>query len=326
MSSATLLRHKFITVLNKNPILPKKGGFQDYCKIGKIWVGVGPSPGFAVMPLALVWQAKMAVVTPLAGVYRDPLLEEMDTVELEGFDHNWGVFRGTHYGSVGVYTNPVGQTYAGERKGGKGFNKAHGYGVHNKSPSQGMTNSGQIANGHWHGHVEGHGRWADGAVVYDLYHCGRRVHYASVHPDGRCKYDEQPCGADHVGLVALKAAAQQAGVRMPPTSIQRKPAPSAEPTPAPVGFLARSVLCLLLARGFGRACASVRVRPCVRVPARACICACVCVHDHVCVGVCESVCARLCAYAAWCARARVCVRICVRVVSVCVCVCVCVCA
>ena len=44
----------------------------------------------------------------------------MDTAELEG-----SVFRGNHYGSVGVYTREDGATYAGGRKG----DVAHGYAV-----------------------------------------------------------------------------------------------------------------------------------------------------------------------------------------------------
>ena len=44
----------------------------------------------------------------------------MDTVTVRG-----DIFRGTHYGSVGVYTHAYGYTYAGAHEGGK----AHGEGV-----------------------------------------------------------------------------------------------------------------------------------------------------------------------------------------------------
>jgi hypothetical protein len=41
-----------------------------------------------------------------------PFWKAMDTVELKGY---LGVFRGTHYGSVGVYTDEYRHTYAGGR-------------------------------------------------------------------------------------------------------------------------------------------------------------------------------------------------------------------
>jgi hypothetical protein len=233
----------------------------------------------------------------------------MDTIKLKG-----EIFRGTHCGSVGVYTHADGHTYAGGRKGGV----AHGEGV--LTWSNGTTESGQRADGHWHGHCEVH--YACGDVDYFLFERGKAVHWARVRAGGACSvhyarlrrngarfYDREPCDPNHAGHAALKDAAQQAGVRMPPTRIHRKPAPSAETRRTRhFGFRALSVL----VPGVGpriRACVCkcarvyVCVRPCVRVPARACICACACVHHCVCVGRCESVCARLCAYAARCARA-----------------------
>jgi hypothetical protein len=154
----------------------------------------------------------------------------MDTVELT----RWGVFRGTHYGSVGVYTNKDGHTYAGERKG----DVAHGHGV---VTYDGNTYSGQFADGDWHGHREVH--WADGDVYYGLWECGKSVHYAHLRPNGDCFYDNQPCGADYAGHLALKAAAQQAGVRTRPYphSTQAR-AVGRTATHAPFGFRARSVL------------------------------------------------------------------------------------
>ena len=38
-----------------------------------IWVGVGPSPGFAVLPFALVWQAKKAVANKKAAEEAAPV-------------------------------------------------------------------------------------------------------------------------------------------------------------------------------------------------------------------------------------------------------------
>jgi hypothetical protein len=143
----------------------------------------------------------------------------MDTVEFEGLG---GVYRGTHYGSVGVYTNANGHTYAGGRKG----NLVHGYGV--VTQTNGFTFSGQLADGRCHGHCERH--FANGDVCYDLFERKQeeddeglpaQVHVAIVGPDGDCDYDGERCSADHADFAALKAAAQQAGVRMPPTRIQR---------------------------------------------------------------------------------------------------------
>jgi hypothetical protein len=209
----------------------------------------------------------------------------MDTVQLFG-----GVYRGTHYGSMGVYTNEYGHTYAGAHKDGV----AHGFGVFTNSG--GNTYSGQFADGRWHGHCETH--LVIGDVSYELFERGHREHLARVRRDGACFYDRQPCGADHADFAALKAAAQQAGVRMPPTRIQRKPAPSAEPDAHAVsGFVCtRSVLVpgvgprlWACACKCARVCACVRVRVCVRVVVRASVC----VHNRVGVSVCVNLCARV---------------------------------
>ena len=87
----------------------------------------------------------------------------MDTIKFYG-----SIFRGTHYGGVGVYTDANGSTYAGGREGGV----AHGEGV--LMWSDGSTWSGQLADGEWHGHFEVH--CADGDVVYGLYERGIPVH------------------------------------------------------------------------------------------------------------------------------------------------------
>jgi hypothetical protein len=213
----------------------------------------------------------------------------MDTVELKG----WGVFRGTHRGSVGVYTDAGGRTYAGGHKGGV----AHGHGVVTRS--DGDTYSGQFADGWWHGHCEVH--WAGGTVVYYLWERGnlKEMLRARVERDGACFYDDKSCGADHAAFVALKAAAQQAGVRTCPlpasnASLRRRPTRDARA----VSVFARARFwCLASARGFGRACASVRM----------CICACVCVH----VSLCVRVFVRACACTLGCAWT--CVNLCVRV-------------
>ena len=168
----------------------------------------------------------------------------MDTVEIKIYS---GVFYGTHYGSVGVYTHAYGDTYAGEHEGGK----AHGEGV--VTYPNGTTSSGQLADGHWHGHCEWH--WADGDVDYDLCERGKQVHWARVAPDGDCFYHYKRCGADHAGFVALKDAAQQASVRTCPL-------PASNASPRRSVFARARFWCPASARGFGRACASVRVCMC----------------------------------------------------------------
>jgi hypothetical protein len=209
----------------------------------------------------------------------------MDTVELKGYGFG-GVYRGTHYGSVGVYTHKDGHTYAGERNEG---GKAQGEGV--LTCSDGTTVSGQRADGHWHGHREEHR--ANGEVYYGLWERGNWVHFARVRPDGDCEYDCKRCGADRADFVALKNAAQQAGVRMPPTRIQRN-ARARRPNPRRTrrfGF--RTAL------GFGAwrrpAALGVRVQVCACVYVRASVCACPCACVYLCVRV----------------RARSCVRGCV---------------
>ena len=137
----------------------------------------------------------------------------MGTIEVNGY-----VFDGVYCRNLGVYTHEDGHTYAGEHEGGS----AHGYGV--GQGSNGETVSAQYANGRWDGH--GEVRWVNGDVGYYLWEHGNRVHFARVEANGTCFYDKQPCGADHAALVALKAAAEQAAVRMPHTSrtaIRRTP-------------------------------------------------------------------------------------------------------
>ena len=127
---------------------------------------------------------------------------------------NRDTYHGISLDGRGVFKATIGRTFAGQCKGGY----ACGLGV--VTYSDGTTWSGQFAYGRWDGHRETH--WADGDVDYDLCERGNRVHRARVKPDGDCEYDYKPCGADHADFAALIAAAQQAGVRMPPTRIHRK--------------------------------------------------------------------------------------------------------
>jgi hypothetical protein len=169
----------------------------------------------------------------------------MDTIEVWG-----GVFHGVHRGSVGVYTHEDGHTYAGAHEGAM----AHGYGV--LKGSVGNTYSGQFANGRSHGHVEVY--WPDGDVVYWLYEHGKEVHCAHVKPNGACDYDDERCGADHAGLVALKATAQRAGVRNTRIPARKRPDTCAR----------THVLCMCI---------------CFRVRARTFLCGDLCVCAGVCV-------------------------------------------
>ena len=203
----------------------------------------------------------------------------MDTVKTP-----WGVFRGTHCGSVGVYTHEDGSTYAGGHEGGK----AHGEGV--LTYSNGRTASGQFADGEWHGHREDH--YANGVVVYVLYERGSTVHCACVRPDGDCFYDNVPCGADRADFAKLRAAAQRAGVRIcpypHPTQCPRR---SAEPRRTRrFGF--RTAL------GFGAcrrpAALGVRLQVCACVCVRASVCACACACVYLCVRVHARSCVRGC--------------------------------
>jgi hypothetical protein len=137
----------------------------------------------------------------------------MDTIKISGVI-GWWNFHGVHRSNAGVYTRKDGccrlaggATYAGGRKGGV----AHGEGV--LTLSNGDTVSGQFADGHWHGHCERH--YTNGDVYYGLYERGKlsSVHHARVFANGRCFYDDEPCGVDHPDFAALQAAAQRAGVR-----------------------------------------------------------------------------------------------------------------
>jgi hypothetical protein len=227
----------------------------------------------------------------------------MDEIEL--FSR---VYHGIHGGNVGVYTHEDGSTYAGAQEGGN----AHGYGV--LTYSHGDTRSGQLANGRSHGHAEVH--WADGDVYYFLYEHGNLVHTAYVEPNGACFYDGVPCGADQADFAALKAAAQQAGVRACPY-----PHPTQCPRRTRSGRKPQRVLVFAGLRFFGvdprlSACACAILRACVRVYAFACACACACVFC-VCMWACDCACNCACVCACvlrvcmrlWvCVSARVCAR------------------
>jgi hypothetical protein len=190
------------------------------------------------------------------------------------------VFFGVTRGNVGVYTHEDGHTYAGAHEGAK----AHGYGV--VKYSSGNTYSAQFANGKWHGHGEAH--FANGDLGYYLWEYGEPKHWAIVRANGACTYDNEPCGADHADLVALKAAAQEPAV-----------CPNSHPRPqSPRRGRNRSV-CLFshaidFRAGVGPRAPCVLVCVCIRVvlvSVCACVRACICVCARAIVCVCMRVCA-----------------------------------
>jgi hypothetical protein len=132
--------------------------------------------------------------TPTTQVAVPP---DADAIELYG-----RLWRGTLRDHVGVFNNDMhgGSTYSGHVKDGIG----DGYGV--IKWSDGRAFSGQFAAGKDHGY--GVARSADGeAVGYSLFEHDAQAHYARVLAGGASTFDYAACGADHAGLVALKAAA-----------------------------------------------------------------------------------------------------------------------
>jgi hypothetical protein len=155
-----------------------------------------------------------------------------------------------------VLTSDNGSTYAGGVAGGT----FDGRGV--VKWSHGDTDYCELAAGKDHGYSEFH--YAGGGVYYYLYERGKEVHSAYVYANGSCGYDRKSCGADHVGHVALKDAAQKATVR--------RHSPRCSPSDrAAVGFCARRACARAALRGGLLAVVTLRgVRACAR--ARVCRC------------------------------------------------------
>jgi hypothetical protein len=106
-----------------------------------------------------------------------------------------------------------GYSYAGGVKDGK----PHGFGV--LTGSSGATESGEWFEGDFHGCMVG--RYPGGDVVYWEYDHGNCMHSVLMRASGSCELDRQPCSADDVRFVALKAAALCADVRhLPPRSLE----------------------------------------------------------------------------------------------------------
>ncbi len=154
-------------------------------------------------------------------------MQKPATVEIQWKGSVW---RGVVVGGLGVLTTDKGDTYAGGVAGGT----FDGRGV--VKWSNGDTSYRELAAGEFHGYSEvhwahGEAHYADGDVDYYLYERGKQVRYAHVSADGRCAYDFELCGADHAGLAALKAGAQQATVRTATAPAAR------HPTAPPWGFV-----------------------------------------------------------------------------------------
>ena len=180
------------------------------------------------------------------------------------------VWRGVVVGVLGVLTTDTGDTYAGGVAGGS----FDGRGV--VQGSDGDTEYCELAAGEYHGYREVHS--AGGGVYYFLHERGKYVHSAHVSANGRCLYDGEFCGADHAGLVALKAGSQQATVRPP------------QPQPLAIRPRRRGVLCASCVR----ACRTPRwpsrisdAALCACACARACLCQCMHARarEHACIFV-----------------------------------------
>ena len=209
-------------------------------------------------------------------------MQKPATVEIRWRGSVWS---GVVVGGRGVLTSDDGDTYAGGVAGGTFDGRAV------VKWSNGYTSYCELAAGDDHGYREAHS--ASGGVYYYLHERGNRpVHYAVVFADGNCRYDDEYCGADHAGLAALKAAAQQATVRPP------QPPPPLAIRPRRCGGLCASCMCAcapqrpsrigeaaLRARARARACACThtraRSRACAYMHTRARWCALLCVGLHL---------------------------------------------
>jgi hypothetical protein len=176
-------------------------------------------------------------------------------VELEWKGSVW---RGVAVDGLGVLISDEGHTYAGGVTGGV----FDGRGVINWS--HGGTSYCELTAGVEHGYTEDH--YPGGTVDYFQYERGEEVHSVQVHASGRCDYDREFCGADHAGLVALKAAVQQTAVR---------PSPNPRRSPLAVRPRHRGVLCASCVC----ACRSPPL-PSRTGDAALCVRACVCLCAH----------------------------------------------
>jgi hypothetical protein len=210
----------------------------------------------------------------------------MGEIQLNGV-----VWRGNQRGELGMYKSKDGNTYAGTVKDSMG----DGYGVikyrsddsdnilkfssiskHCRSYC-GYTACGEFAAGVWHGFAEVY--YDDGNIGYGMYAHGKLVHHARVHSGGGCEYDGEYCEYDgdyHADFIALKVAAQQAGVRVPaPSDIRRTRVARLRPHSAP-WFCVRMHGCIFV---LGESAVVCSFRVCMRACACTCVCcSCVCVR------------------------------------------------
>jgi hypothetical protein len=197
------------------------------------------APVWIAFPPLIFWdglsvpQYRVLVCAPLRTRVQPGRVQPPAAVELQWKGSVW---RGVVADALGVLKSDAGDTYAGGVSGGVPDGRAM------IKWSDGRTEYFELAAGERHGYREVH--YSHGDVWYFVHERGKTVHSARVDADGRCDYDnEYNVGADHAGLVALKAAAQQATVRLPP---KPRRSPSIR---AAVG------LCARLARARARRCA-----------------------------------------------------------------------
>ena len=157
----------------------------DIFRPPKIWVGVGPSPGFAVLPFVLVGQARKAVANKKAA-------------EVAAIKFGRWTYRGTAEGDHGVFTdNSNGTVYAGSIAGGFAC-------VGVATWTDGTTAFVECdADGELHGRVLD--CRANGNTWYRLCEHGSVKEDALLAADGTCEYNGRACRADYAPFVALRA-------------------------------------------------------------------------------------------------------------------------
>ena len=158
-------------------------------------MGVGPSPGFAVLPFVLVGQARKAVANKKAAEVAAP-------VRLTAIKFGRWTYRGTAEGDHGVFTdNSNGTVYAGSIAGGFAC-------VGVATWTDGTTHFVECdADGKEHGRVLA--CTAGGDTAYRRCEHGSVKERAALRADGTCVYDcyydARACRADYAPFAALQA-------------------------------------------------------------------------------------------------------------------------
>jgi hypothetical protein len=187
--------------------------FGDIFRPPKIWVGVGPSPGFAVLPFVVVGQARKAVANKKAA-------------EVAAIKFGRWTYRGTAEGDHGVFTdNSNGTVYAGSIAGGFAC-------VGVATWTDGTTHFVECdADGKEHGRVLG--CYAAGDTWYYRFEHGSRKEHAVLSADGTCEYNGEACRADYAPFVALQAMVVPIKARLPLVPPTAACMPHFSPPPPP---------------------------------------------------------------------------------------------